>query len=96
MIFILGVQFCKERIIQTNYHDFTPCKQAIDAMYRCYTEDKYGDELHKTDEIAQPYAKKFFDCYFFKKTTMYDCMEHFSDVVRAIYRQPDTKLIDYY
>lgn len=92
----LGLEMCKERIIQTSHPDFTPCKGVIDAMYRCYTENKYGDELHNTIDEAKPHAMKFFDCYFTKKNTMYQCMDHFNDVVRVIYRQPDNKLIDYY
>lgn len=92
----IGVEMCKQRIVQTNYPDYTPCKLAIDAMYRCYTEDKYGEEYHKTTEEAKPYAKKFFDCYFFKPNSFTQCMKHFEDSVRAIYRSADTKLIDYY
>jgi len=92
----IGVELCKERIVQSNYPDFTPCKAAIDAMYRCYTEDKYGEEYHKTTEDAKPYAKKFFDCYFFRPNSFTMCMKHFEDSIRAIYRSPDNKLIDYY
>jgi hypothetical protein len=92
----IGVEMCKQRIIQTNYSDFTPCKAAIDAMYRCYTEDKYGEEYHKTTEVAKPYAKKFFDCYFVRPNSFTACMVHFEDSIRAIYRSPDNKLIDYY
>jgi hypothetical protein len=92
----LGVEMCKQRIIQTNFSDFTPCKSVVDAMYRCYTEDKYGEEYHKTTEEAKPYAKKFFDCYFKKSTSLSGCMVHFEDSVRAIYRSKDNTLIDYY
>ncbi len=94
--FSIGVELCKQRVVQSNHSDFTPCKNAIDAMYRCYTEDKYGDEYHKTTEEAKPYAKKFFDCYFLKPNSFTNCMKHFEDSIRAIYRSPDNKLIDYY
>lgn len=65
-------------------------------MYRCYTEEKYGEEYHKTTAEAKPYALKFMDCYFFKNSNLTDCMMHFEDSIRAIYRSPDNKLIDYY
>ena len=87
---------CKQKINQSNYSDYTPCKAAVDAMYRCYTENKYGDEYHKTTEEAKPYANRFFDCYFFKPSSLTQCMIHFEDSIRAIYRAPDNKLIDYY
>ena len=90
------MQLCKQKIIQSNYADYTPCKAAIDSMYRCYTENKYGDEYHKTTTEAQPYANKFFDCYFLKPSSLTVCMKHFEDSIRAIYRSPDNKLIDYY
>ncbi len=87
---------CKQRMIQSNYPDYTPCKEVIDAMYRCYTEDKYGNEYDKTTEPAKPYMNKFFDCYFYKPNSLTECMVHFEDSVRAIYRSPDNTLIDYY
>jgi hypothetical protein len=83
-------------MIQSNYPDYTPCKEVIDAMYRCYTEDKYGNEYDKTTEPAKPYMNKFFDCYFYKPNSLTECMVHFEDSVRAIYRSPDNTLIDYY
>lgn len=86
---------CKQRVLQTKYKDFSPCKAVIDAMYRCYTEDKYGDEYHKTTDEAKPYAQKFFNCYFYKNTTLTECMVHFEDSIRAIYRNGENKLTDY-
>ena len=92
----LGLELCKQRVIQTNSDTFLSCKGVIDAMYRCYTEDKYGEEYHKSPEVAYPYAKKFFDCYMFKHNALSECMPHFEDSVRAIYRSPDNKIIYYY
>lgn len=92
----LGLEMCKQRVLQSNYHNYTPCKNAIDAMYRCYTEDKYGDEYHKTIDEAKPYANKFFDCYFFGPNSLTHCMKHFEDSIRAIYRSQNNKLTDYY
>jgi hypothetical protein len=66
-------------------------------MYRCYTEEKYGDEYHKTSvEEALPYTHKFFNCYFHRGNSLTKCMKHFEDSVRAIYRSTDNKLTDYY
>jgi hypothetical protein len=92
----LGVELCKRRVIESDYDNYSPCKNAIDAMYRCYTENKYGDEYHNTIDQAKPYAKKFFNCYFFKTNSLTSCMKHFEDSIRAIYRSTDNKLIDYY
>lgn len=92
----IGVEMCKQRIVETNFSSFLPCKNAIDAMYRCYTEDKYGEEYHKTIPEAKPYSNKFFDCYFYKNTSFTSCMKHFEDSIRAIYRTQDNQLIDYY
>lgn len=94
----IGVEMCKQRIQETKYPNFTPCKAVIDAMYRCYTEDKYGEEYHKTIPEAKPYTLKFFNCYFKKggESSLTSCMKHFEDSVRAIYRTSDNKLIDYY
>lgn len=64
-------------------------------MYRCYTDEKYGDEYHKTIDVAKTYSNKFFNCLFYKHTSFASCMEHFEDSIRAIYRLPDTKLTDY-
>ena len=92
----LGLEMCKQRIVQSNYQDYTPCKNAVDAMYRCYTENKYGDEYHKTTEEAKPYAHKFFDCYFFGPNSLTSCMKHFEDSIRAIYRSDNNRFTDYY
>jgi hypothetical protein len=92
----LGLELCKQRILQTNFEDFTPCKNVVDAMYRCYTEDKYGEEYHKTIDVAKPFAKKFLDCYFYKASSLTSCMEHFEDSIRAIYRSDDNKLTDFH
>ncbi len=88
---------CKKKVIESGHDNYLPCKEAIDAMYRCYTEDKYGDEYHKTPvEEAKPYSNKFFNCYFHRGNSLTKCMKHFEDSVRAIYRTPDNKLTDYY
>jgi hypothetical protein len=91
-----GLELCKQRVVDTNTATYLPCKNAIDAMYRCYTEEKYGNEYHKTLDGAKPYANKFFDCYFHRANSLTKCMIHFEDSIRAIYRSPDNKLIDYY
>jgi len=89
------LELCKQRVVQTDHNDFLPCKGVIDAMYRCYTQEQYGDEYHKTTPEALPHATMFFNCYFHKYATLTHCMMHFEDSVRAIYRTPETKLIDY-
>jgi len=90
------LELCKQRIVQTGHSDFLPCKEAVDAMYRCYTEDKYGDEYHDTIPEAKSNAYNFLNCYFHKYSSLTECMMFFEDSIRQIYRLKDTKLIDYY
>jgi len=92
---ILGLELCKQRIVESDHPDFLPCKGPIDAMYRCYTENQYGDEYQTTTKEALPHAMRFFNCYFYKHSSLTNCMIHFEDSVRAIYRTEGTKLTDY-
>lgn len=87
---------CKQRVIQTSNPDFLVCKGVLDAMYRCYTEDKYGDEIHNTVVEAKPYIAQFLNCYFHRNTSLTECMVHFEDSIRSIYRMADTKLTDFH
>lgn len=92
----LGLELCKERIIHSQHSDYTPCKAVVDSMYRCYTQEKHGDEYHQINEDAKPYMRSFFDCYFYKGTSLTYCMKHFEDSIRVIYRSEDNKLNDYF
>ena len=65
-------------------------------MYRCYTENKYGDSLRDAPPKAKVYEKNFYDCLFRPGAGLDICMSHFTDVVRVIYRDPETELCDYY
>ncbi len=86
---------CKQRIVQTNHPDFLPCKAVIDAMYRCYTQDLYEEEYDQIQAPAAIYAFQFYECYFRKNSSLTDCMIHFENSIRALYRLPETKLTDY-
>ena len=68
----------------------------MDAMYRCYTEDKYGASIWDAPEEAKPYEKNFYDCLFRPSSGVDMCMNHFSDMIWSIYRDPDNELNDNY
>ena len=91
----LGLELCKLRVLQTEHEDYLPCKNAIDSMFKCYSDSKYGEEYHKVESVAKPYALEFFDCYFKKSASLTECMYHFENSIRALYRAPNNKLIDY-
>ena len=74
--------------------NFLACKGPLDAMYRCYTEEKYGQSLSDAPEYTKPYQQKLANCLFRDGAAMDVCMSQFSNVVRAIYRSGDDKLND--
>ena len=76
--------------------NFLACKEPIDGMWRCYTEGKYGQSIRDAPEYTKPYEKKFYDCMFREATGLDLCMNHFSDMVRTIYRSGESELCDWY
>ena len=55
-------------------------------MWRCYTEEKYGQSIRDAPDYAKQYEKNFYDCLFREGSGMDLCMNHFSDMIRTIYR----------
>ena len=91
-----GVEFCHLEMVNNKSETFLPCKEPIDAMYRWYTEDKYGSSIRDAPKFAKPYEKEFYNCLFRPASGTDLCMSHFHDVVRSIYRSEDTQLCDWY
>ena len=76
--------------------NFLACKQPIDGMWKCYTEEKYGQSIRDAPDYAKVYEQKFYSCLFREGTGMDLCMPHFSDMVRSIYRSGESTLNDKY
>ena len=74
--------------------NFLACKEPIDGMYRCYTEEKFGLSIRDAPDYAKKYETKFYGCLFREGTGMDLCMNHFSDIVRSIYRNEPGELND--
>ena len=41
----IGVDVCHTSMLLQNADNFLACKQPIDDMWRCYTEEKYGQSI---------------------------------------------------
>ena len=75
-----------------NADNFLACKQPIDAMWRCYTEEKYGQSIRDAPEYAKKHEQKFYDCMFREATGLDVCMQHFSGMIRSIHRSGESTL----
>ena len=85
---------CHAQMIEQNSNNFLACKQPIDGMWRCFTEEKYGQSIRDAPEYAKPYEKSFYNCMFRDGSGTDLCMHHFTDMVRTIYRSGESTLND--
>ena len=90
--YAIGVDICHYSMLRAGADNFLACKKPIDAMWRCYTEDKYGASIRDAPEYAKPYEVKFYDCLFRDASGMDICMGQFSNMVRAIHRSGESEL----
>ena len=88
----IGVDVCHTQMLQQGADNFLACKKPIDAMWRCYTDEKYGASIRDAPDYAKPYEAKFYDCMFRDATGLDICMGHFSNMVRAIHRSGESTL----
>ena len=70
-------------MLQQGADNFLACKKPIDAMWRCYTQGKYGDSIRDAPAYAKPYEAKFYDCMFRDATGLDVCMGNFSNMVNS-------------
>ena len=91
----LGLLQCKMRVLQAGLDNFLICKDTLDAMYRCYTDNKL-EETYDDVGKANMYADKFKDCLFRKHSTLTNCMEHFEDSIRVKFREEGSTLENLY
>lgn len=88
----IGVDVCHTSMLQQNADNFLACKTPIDAMWRCYTEEKYGLSIRDAPEATKRHEAQFYDCLFRDASGMDVCMQHFSDMVRTIHRSGESTL----
>lgn len=94
--FSMGLDVCRKRVLATQRKSFLACKPVLDAMFRCYTNDADVTEYHQIREEAKPYMNNFTNCLFKSNSQFDDCMFHYENSIRAIYRSGNHGLIDYY
>lgn len=88
----IGVDLCHTQMLQQGADNFLACKKPIDAMWRCYTDDKYGASIRDAPDYTKQYEGKFYDCMFRDATGMDICMTHFGNMIRAIHRSGESEL----
>ena len=88
----IGVEVCHTQMLQQGADNFLACKQPIDAMWRCYTEDKYGASIRDAPDYTKRYEKEFYDCMFRDASGLDVCMRPFSSMIRAIHRSGESEL----
>ena len=72
--------------------NFLACKEPIDQMWRCYTESKFGHSIRDAPEYTKKYEQRFYQCMFREGTGTDLCLNHFSDMIRSIYRGGENTL----
>lgn len=88
----IGVEVCHTAMLSENADNFLACKQPIDAMWRCYTEEKYGQSIRDAPDYTKRYEKDFYDCLFRDASGLDLCMKPFNSMIRAIHRSGESTL----
>jgi len=83
-------------MLKVKADNFLACKEPIDGMWRCYTEEKYGNSIRDAPDYTKKYEEKFYDCMFRDATGMDYCKPHFNSMIRSIYRSGESTLNDRY
>ena len=76
--------------------NFLACKEPIDGMWRCYTEEKYGNSIRDAPDYTKKYEARFYNCLFRNGSGMDLCQPQFTNMIRAIYRSGESTLNDKY
>ena len=88
----IGVDVCHAAMLAQGADNFLACKKPIDAMWRCYTEEKMGASIRDAPAYTKPYEEKFYDCMFRDASGLDICMGNFSNMIRAIHRSGESEL----
>ena len=49
----IGVDVCHTAMLKAGADNFLACKAPIDAMWRCYTEEKYGNSIREAPDYTK-------------------------------------------
>ena len=90
--YAIGVDVCNMAMLKAGSDNFLACKKPIDAMWRCYTEDKHGASIRDAPDYAKPYEAKFYDCMFRDASGLDICMGQFSNMIRAMHRSGESEM----
>ena len=94
--YMIGLETCKYETLSKGNKTFLPCKDAMDAMWRCFTDNQYGKVMEEAPDYTKEQQKSFFDCFFHKSQGLELCWPLFTNMIRMIYRRPDSKLSRWY
>ena len=92
----LGVDVCHTQMLKESSDNFFACKEPLDGMWRCYTEEKYGLSIRDAPDYTKKYEAKLYDCLFRDATGMDLCQPQFNNMIRSIYRSGESTLNDKY
>ena len=53
----IGVELCHTQMLAQNSDNFLACKEPIDGMWRCYTEEKYGTTIRDSPAYTKYHEK---------------------------------------
>ena len=85
---------CHTTMLKEKSDNFLACKEPLDGMWRCYTEEKYGQSIRDAPDYTKKYEKKLYQCLWREGSGLDLCMNHFSDMVRAIHRSGESTIND--
>ena len=88
----IGVELCHTAMLKQGSDNFLACKTPIDGMWRCYTEEKYGQSIRDAPDYTKKYEQNFYDCMFREASGLDMCMHNFSNMIRAIHRSGESTL----
>ncbi len=94
--YMYGLEICKYEVLAKRNTTFLPCKDVMDALWRCTTDNQYGKTMEEAPDYVKPMQKQFYDCFFHKSYGMEVCWTYFANMIRLIYRRPDSKLSKWY
>jgi hypothetical protein len=98
--YYMGIAKCREAVLKRattsgsapDQHGFLPCKEIVDAHYRCMSNKKFGQTLEEAPAEAQQFAKAFKTCAFKKLNYMEVCRGTFDNAIRMLYRGKESPL----
>ena len=88
----MGVDVCHTSMLMQGADNFLACKEPLDMMWRCYTEEKYGNSIRDAPDYTKHHEKALYECLWRDASGLDVCMGHFSDMIREIHRSGESTL----